>query len=769
MSFEDPFKPDDLHRSVSTFLPRTMSLAPDAQPTAVLAASTPVGSPYRPSAADSFGLYFAVLFLLVSLSAIGLYLLASVWSYYAAKRLRAPPPALTNDVLRAAQIFNIRSEEGGAPAPPLLPDYGAITAAARRALAVNSRAPAHYTNYNRHAAAGDPVGTLINDTQLSLAPEDVPGALDGSFAPAKVIYDEVREKQGRQRNVLFGFFHPYANAGGGGERVLWAAVKATLDAGPQNVCIVYTGLDTSSAAPEPGRDQDPSSPTTPPPPPPPDNSPAAILATALRRFGLEIDSARVVFIYIPRRHLVDPKTFPRFTLLGQALGSVLLAREAVTRLVPDVFVDTMGYPFVYPYVSLLTAAPIAAYVHYPVISNDMIDAMVANTNHLGGKKGQAAVALTKKQEAAAATFRAAKYLYWHAFALAYTFVGSYVSVVMANSSWTLAHMRKQWWWGHTAPTEASSSSTGAASKLLGSRIKVVYPPCATQDLDGAPIHSPRSNTIVYVAQFRPEKRHELVLREFARFLAAFKADAAAARARGEAAVAPLASRLASLSPAPKLLLVGTIRNDEDRLAVYNLRLLARALGLADAADYEFILDAPWATVTEILATASIGINAMWNEHFGMVVVEYMAAGLVPVVHNSGGPKLDIVVPFAGTEAAPDRGNVLPTGLLFRAPQDPAEERRAVAVATLEDTAPLDTLDVDPAALNDPAAQTLADCLYTAYTLPQDVQVGFRERARASAKRFSDAAFARHWAARVDLLHKLEKRRRHQRIARGLLY
>lgn len=33
---------------------------------------------------------------------------------------------------------------------------------------------------------------------------------------------------------------------------------------------------------------------------------------------------------------------------------------------------------------------------------------------------------------------------------------------------------------------------------------------------------------------------------------------------------------------------------------------------------------------------------MWNEHFGISVVELMAAGLVVIAHNSGGPKLDII-------------------------------------------------------------------------------------------------------------------------------
>jgi alpha-1,2-mannosyltransferase len=36
---------------------------------------------------------------------------------------------------------------------------------------------------------------------------------------------------------------------------------------------------------------------------------------------------------------------------------------------------------------------------------------------------------------------------------------------------------------------------------------------------------------------------------------------------------------------------------------------------------------------------------MWNEHFGIGIVEMMAAGLIVIAHNSGGPKTDIVVPL----------------------------------------------------------------------------------------------------------------------------
>ena len=81
------------------------------------------------------------------------------------------------------------------------------------------------------------------------------------------------------------------------------------------------------------------------------------------------------------------------------------------------------------------------------------------------------------------------------------------------------------------------------------------------------------------------------------------------------------------------------------MRVYELRLLAREKGVAEKVI--FVTDAPWSDVQAWLGRAWAGVNAMWNEHFGIGVVEYLAAGLVGVVHNSGGPKLDIVVEGTG--------------------------------------------------------------------------------------------------------------------------
>lgn len=59
-------------------------------------------------------------------------------------------------------------------------------------------------------------------------------------------------------------------------------------------------------------------------------------------------------------------------MFGQSLGSVVLAYEAMARLVPDLYIDTMGYAFSFPVVAWLACVPVGGYVHYPTISSSML-------------------------------------------------------------------------------------------------------------------------------------------------------------------------------------------------------------------------------------------------------------------------------------------------------------------------------------------------------------------------------------------------------------
>lgn len=561
--------------------------------------------------------------------------------------LRSPPPDLNAHVQTAIAKYRRRASE-----QPyiMLPSYSTHTAAVRRRLLLASTRPSDYNTY-------------FGNKRIKLGPADA--CRGDAFEPAR------SQRKVKDKKVLFGFFHPYANAGGGGERVLWAAVKATLDQSKQNICVVYTGID-------------------PPPAPTPGvrgfqdvNRPDKILEKVKNRFGLEVEPERVVFIYLSKRKWINPDTWPRWTLLGQAIGSIILAYEAVSIVVPDVWVDTIGLPFSYLIAAWIADIPIAAYVHYPIISQDMLDAHLATTPP--------------------GIYRFCKSIYWRLISLAYTYVGSYVSIIMANSTWTTNHMRKQWRFGQKNSVE---------------RVQTVYPPCATQDLEVFDVESPRKQQAIYLAQFRPEKRHELVMREFATYL----------------------KTLPSSTSLPRLVFAGTIRNDLDRSFVYNLRLLAHELKLTNQLD--FVLDAPWTQITQLLSESSIGIDGMWNEHFGMVVVEYMAAGLVPIVHASAGPLVDIVVPWSSKPS----DTPLPTGLHFLSDTDPDYDSRST----------FEKQKYPP----------LAECFATAFAMDLNEITGYRQRARGRTQMFSDANFEMKWNVRVEQMLKIQELRTANRKVDG---
>jgi alpha-1,2-mannosyltransferase len=266
----------------------------------------------------------------------------------------------------------------------------------------------------------------------------------------------------------------------------------------------------------------------------------------------------------------------------------------------------MGYAFALGFSKILFQdVPTGAYVHYPTISADMLESLDPSSPNgdqgVNAGAGKGVKGLVKKA-------------YWHLFAMCYTWVGSTIDIVMTNSNWTLDHIRALWgeWRREMNKIRAIS----------------IYPPVAVHELEkevevSETSEAKREPVLLYIAQFRPEKNHQLILKAFAEFMA-------------------------TKTPATKdakLVLIGSVRDDSDSKRVYELRLLANELQIKDSV--EFHLDASWPEILEWLRRASVGVNGMWNEHFGIGVVEYQAAGLISVVHNSGGPKRDIVVPVGG--------------------------------------------------------------------------------------------------------------------------
>ena len=61
----------------------------------------------------------------------------------------------------------------------------------------------------------------------------------------------------------------------------------------------------------------------------------------------------------------------------------------------------------------------------------------------------------------------------------------------------------------------------------------------------------------------------------------------------------------------------------------------------------FEVNVPFSDMYNLLSKAQYGFHTMWCEHFGIGIVELMAAGLVVIANNSGGPARDIIIPYHG--------------------------------------------------------------------------------------------------------------------------
>ena len=373
-----------------------------------------------------------------------------------------------------------------------------------------------------------------------------------------------------------GFFHPFADGGGGGERVLWTAVKYIQNQYPHVDIVIYCGGDLSAES---------------------------LAVDASQRFNISV-APTFRTIGLKYRDLLRPERYPRLTMVLQALGSVRLAVECLKKHVPEVWIDTTGWAFPYPMVRL-AGSKIVAYVHYPTISTDMLSRVRQRHSQYNNNDEISSSAIKSYL----------KLVYYQIFSIVYGLVGSCSNVVMVNSTWTKRHIDQLWWYINHA--------------------SVVYPPCDTKDLQSLPLDKKLKRIyVISVAQFRPEKNHELQLKAFA-----------AAR---EFAMQSQNFALADAILSSRLQLVGSCRGPDDERRLNSLKELARKLDLGTD-EVEFKVNVSFDELRRLLGDAAVGLHTMEDEHFGISVVEYMAAGVIPIAHASGGPKEDIVVPASGTE------------------------------------------------------------------------------------------------------------------------
>jgi alpha-1,2-mannosyltransferase len=353
------------------------------------------------------------------------------------------------------------------------------------------------------------------------------------------------------RSGIVTFFHPNCFAGGGGERVLWAAILAISDKFPE-IGIFSDGSSDLETLSEKIKSQ----------------------------FGFDSLPSNLRFFNVGPATFLLPNRFPHFTLLLQAFYSMIYALKCLFIVVPRVVIDTTGAPFAAPIWKLFGGCRVVLYTHYPFISTDMLSDVenqrcsVNNAENIKASKLKTRI----------------KVLYYRIMCRLYGVTGKFVDQCFVNSSWTKGHIEA----------------------IYGREPTLLYPPCDCAALSEAAEGPKKKNRVISVGQYRPEKNHELQL-DVMRKLKEKGSDA-------------------------KLYIVGGVRDATDQALADSLQAAITEQQL----NVRLKQNLPFDRLKYLYRKASVGIHAMRNEHFGICVVEYVAAGLLPIAHNSAGPRDDIL-------------------------------------------------------------------------------------------------------------------------------
>jgi len=144
-------------------------------------------------------------------------------------------------------------------------------------------------------------------------------------------------------------------------------------------------------------------------------------------------------------------------------------------------------------------------------------------------------------------------------------------------------------------------------RFHGIKAEVLYPPVTSNMFNNDPKifdKNKRKNLVVTISRFSPGKELEKI---------------------------PYTASLTE-----KEIHFAIIGRVHDRGTLLTLQRLTRRLGLTNR--IKFFLDVPKTKMKKILETAKVYFHTMVGEHFGISIVEAMATGCIPIVHNSGGAK-----------------------------------------------------------------------------------------------------------------------------------
>jgi len=155
----------------------------------------------------------------------------------------------------------------------------------------------------------------------------------------------------------------------------------------------------------------------------------------------------------------------------------------------------------------------------------------------------------------------------------------------------------------------STFSARVISKYFNKHALVIYPPVEIADYISVSRNDDREEAVVSIGRMSPEKNWHLI------------------------------PYIAAKMPHVRFYLIGSIRGFRAKQYYDKIVYLKNKLNVKNL---EIIPNAPHAVKLKVLSKSKVYLHLYPYEHFGIAVVEAMAAGLVPVVHMSGGQWLDIV-------------------------------------------------------------------------------------------------------------------------------
>jgi glycosyltransferase involved in cell wall biosynthesis len=153
----------------------------------------------------------------------------------------------------------------------------------------------------------------------------------------------------------------------------------------------------------------------------------------------------------------------------------------------------------------------------------------------------------------------------------------------------------------------------AARKWIGRECWVIFPPADVEKYSCKDNMEDRENIVVSCGRFAPGKNQRII---------------------------PI---IASKVPEAEFCIIGTVSASNRKTSLMIVNQIKEDIEKLNLKNVKILENLPLAEQLGLYKRAKVFLHTMVGEHFGMAVVEAMASGLVPVVHKSGGPWLDILL------------------------------------------------------------------------------------------------------------------------------